>query len=79
MDEGSKSSTGVSIATKSFSKEDNLYICELLKSMYNLKVTCQSAGIEKQYKLKIHKESMEKLQTLIKPYMVGSMLNKINL
>lgn len=78
QDDGAKVSAGLKICTNSFTKEDVIYISSVIKKLYNLDNTVQSAGKENQYIIYFPKRSMENLSKLVKPYMVASMYYKLN-
>lgn len=65
----------------SFSYEDNLRLCEALKCKFNLTVTVNRNGYNKDgsiaYSIYIHSHSMSDLRRIVRPYFVDSMLYKL--
>jgi len=61
MDDGSLHNTfGAKLATQGFTKEECLFLKDLLTELYNLKVSINKTGTVNQYSLYIWKESMPK-------------------
>ena len=84
MDDGTWQGSGVRIATNCFTKEEQEFLCQVLKEKFNLKATIVRSGTSKStnaqhYNIYIHKESIPLLRELVKPYFVKSMLYKIGL
>lgn len=65
---------GFKIATHSFSIEDNLYIIDLLKEKYGLKVTLHKHG--NKVCIYIWKQSFPKLKAIVLPFFQESCLYK---
>jgi ubiquinol-cytochrome c reductase cytochrome b subunit len=78
MDDGGKISSGLKIATNSFSKSEVEYLATLLRNNYGLKVSVISAGYINQYNLYFSKSSMKILAQIVKPYLHTSMFYKLN-
>jgi ubiquinol-cytochrome c reductase cytochrome b subunit len=78
MDDGSVASSGLKIATNSFTQAEVQMLCDILKRKYNLMATINSAGVPNQYNIYISKYSMEALSNIVVPYMHPSMYYKIN-
>lgn len=91
MDDGSKVSGGIKLSTNNFTKEEVLFLCEILINKFGLKATIQSAGVKpnplfsleenvkkNQYIIYISKTSMIKLFEIIKTYIHPSMKYKLN-
>lgn len=76
MGDGSKVSGGCKQSTNSFTKSDCEKICILQKKKYNIYATVNSAGTSNQWVIYIWKKSMSTLISIVKPYMVKSMLYK---
>jgi hypothetical protein len=70
-------SSGLKLATNSFSLKDCEYLADLLNQKYNLKASVQSAGVKNQYIIYISKYSIPLLNDIISPYVVNSMKYKI--
>jgi len=77
MDDGGATGYGLKLATNSFTHEDCLRLCAILKDLYGLKVNPQGAGVPGQWHLYVHSESMEKLAQIVKPSMHPSMYYKL--
>jgi ubiquinol-cytochrome c reductase cytochrome b subunit len=78
MDDGSKSSTGLKIATNSFTLQEIEFLCKVLNDKYKIEARPNSAGVLNQYFIYIPKYSINVLSKLIKPYMVSSIHYKLN-
>ena len=78
QDDGSKVSSGLKIATNSFTYEEVNFLAEVLRDKYQFKVSVQKAGALNQYNLYFSKNSMNKLVEIIKPYMHTTMYYKLN-
>lgn len=82
-DDGAKLSSGIKLCTNSFTKAENLFLCELLFKKYNIKATIQLSGgisqnLTTQYIIYLHKSSMKTLANIILPYIHPSMKYKLN-
>lgn len=77
MDDGSRVGSGLKLCTNSFSFEDITGLTLVLKELYGIISSVQSAGVPNQYILYIWSESMPIVRQLVKPYMVSSMLYKL--
>lgn len=79
MQDGSRQKgQGISIATNCFTYEECVFLATLLASTYNLKTSVVSAGVQNQWKVTIWKESMPKINKLLKEHIIGNMERKIN-
>lgn len=63
MDDGCKSKNGYVLATQSFSKEDNLFFIDFLKSKFNLEATLWKRNV-----IYITNESKSLFRSLIEPF-----------
>ncbi len=84
MDDGTKQGEGLRISTNSFTKEDVLRLCHVLKKKYDIEGSPVISGYGRhtglvQYGLYIHVNSMDKLRLIVKPFFVQSMLYKLGL
>lgn len=77
MDDGSRVGQGIKWSTNSFLYEDCLRLSKVLFDIYGLRTSVHSAGVPNQYVIYVLKESMPLLRTIVKPYMVPSMLYKL--
>lgn len=77
MGDGTKSGSGLSIATNSFKHEDLLRTQLFLKKKYDFTVGVNKCGYDNQYVLYFHAKTMPKLASLVKPYFVESMTYKL--
>ena len=75
---GGKSSSGLKIATNSFSLDEVENLANILRKKYNLKTSVIKTGALNQYNLYISKTSMKDLVEIIKPYFHSSMYYKLN-
>lgn len=83
MDDGCAASSGLKIASNSFSKADVQILCNILKEKYGLNATVNKAGViwppqAEQYCIYISKYSMPTLASIVRPYMHPSMYYKLN-
>jgi ubiquinol-cytochrome c reductase cytochrome b subunit len=78
MDDGGKVSSGLKIATNSFSKREVENLAILLRNKYGLKVSVISSGKINQYNLYFSKSTMKILTQIVKPYLHPSMYYKFN-
>ena len=78
MDDGGKASSGLKIATNSFSLDEVENLANILRKKYNLKTSVIKTGALNQYNLYISKRSMKDLVEIIKPYFHTSMYYKLN-
>ena len=53
MDDGSKISSGLKLATNSFSYSDCLFLVKILYNNFNLKASVNSSGVIDQYNIYI--------------------------
>lgn len=60
---------GIKLSTNSFTKEECIFLSEVLRLKFNLKTSVISAGKENQFCISIWKESMTNLTELVKPYL----------
>lgn len=67
---------GVLITTNCFTKEECLFLANLLTELFDLKTSVVSAGFPNQWSICICKSSLSKLKLLIGPYMIGNMYRK---
>ena len=79
MDDGGWTNYGVRIATNSFTLKEVELLSYILKSKYNLETTIQNISKKNQYSLYIKKQSLNKLKSIVGPYIHTSMLYKINM
>lgn len=79
MDDGSKLNQGAKIATNCFSLHEVEFLSSILKNKFNINSAPNVGGKNKGYEVHIVNSSMGTLSKLIKPYMVNSMLYKLNI
>ena len=78
MQDGSRQAgQGVSLATHSFSYEDNVRLAELLTSKYGLKTSVIRTGKEGQWRISIWKRSMPDFVRIVSPHMCPTMHYKL--
>lgn len=83
MDDGSKSqSGGLILSTEGFDKTSIDLLCSVLSNKYGLTVTTPKNGVNRQgnsrYRIYVSANSMLKLRSIIKPYIIPSMSYKID-
>lgn len=83
MDDGSGLNKGVKLATHGFTKEECLYLVDLLKLKFHLKASIHNQGKSKDgsknlYSIYIWKESMPIFYKLITPYLLPQMKYKLH-
>lgn len=78
QDDGGKVSSGLKIATNSFTYDEVNFLAKILRDKYNFKVSVIKAGALNQYNLYISKSSMKDLVEIIKPYLHSTMYYKLN-
>lgn len=78
MDDGSKyKNKGIKFCTNCFSLKDVKNLADILQKKYDLKTSIHQTGYINQYNLYIQKSSMDKLKSLVKPFIHETMLYKI--
>ena len=77
MDDGSRDSRQLRINSQSFSKEENLFLRDLLDAKLGIKATLNQD--KEKYRLRISARSMRALAQLVKPNIIPSMLYKLPL
>lgn len=77
IDDGTRSGSGLSIATNSFKYEDLLKIQKYFKRSYDFKVSINKSGKENQFVLYFHSKSMPMLANYIKPFFVENIKHKL--
>lgn len=77
MDDGNKVGSGFRLNTQSFTKEENLFLINVLKENFGLKCSLHthSKGL---YRIYISSKSMSNFRDLVSLYFVPSMMYKIN-
>lgn len=75
MDDGCKANNGLKLATNNFTYNENIILKEILINKYKLYVSINSVG-KNQYNLYISPISMKLLYTIVKPYIIPSMIYK---
>lgn len=75
MDDGGAQNKGLMLCTYCFSKEDTLLLCSILEEKYALKCTIHSKATGPV--IYIWPESMDKLCSIVLPYMIPSMAYKV--
>ena len=69
---------GLKWSTNAFSYEDCIKLCDILWTNFNLKTSIQRSGLQDQYVIYVFKESIPHLRKLVQPYIVNSILYKLN-
>lgn len=70
QDDGSKTRNAFEIATLSFSKEENILLCQVMKENFNIDCTVQKAATGSGHRIYIRVDSMERLRKLVAPYFI---------
>ena len=79
MDDGCWTNNGVRISTNCFKLKEVKLLRDVLSPKYNLETTIQNISKKNQYSLYIKKQSLNKLKSIVGPYIHTSMLYKINM
>lgn len=79
MDDGSKTSHSVKIATNGFTHSEVYTLCNLFQEKYNIICSVQKGGKDKGYVLYVSNKSLESFRSLVKPYMLRCMLYKLGI
>jgi ubiquinol-cytochrome c reductase cytochrome b subunit len=69
MDDGTKTGSGLSLATNCFFEGDLTRIQKILLAKYNLKTSLHKTGVKNQFRIYIWSNSMPILRQLVKPYL----------
>jgi hypothetical protein len=77
MDDGSSLGKGARIATNCFTLEEVNFLCNILKSKYNIIATPNKSGKDKGFILYIHINSMKIFTKIVKPYLLPSLYYKL--
>ena len=77
MDDGSKLGKGAKIATNGYELSELKSIIIILKDKYNLEATYHKGAINKGHTIYIPSKSMKLFSSIVKPYILPSMLYKI--
>jgi ubiquinol-cytochrome c reductase cytochrome b subunit len=77
MDDGSSLGKGVRIATNCFTLEEVNFLCNVLKSKYNIIATPNKCGKDKGHIIYIHVNSMKIFTNIVKPYLLPSLYYKL--
>lgn len=75
MDDGSNTKESYTLSTHNFSFQDQERIVEFLKNKFNITATITKDRLK--FKLRIGKHEYQKLNTVIEPYIIPSMIYKI--
>lgn len=78
MDDGGIVSSGLKLATNSFTKDDVQFLCNVLRDKYGIVATVNSAGVANQYCIYVSKQSMALLASIVAPHIHPSMKYKLN-
>jgi hypothetical protein len=78
MGDGARLPYGLTLCTDSFSIQDTVRLMNVLIIRYGLICTLRARG-KGQYRIYISSKSMDLLRSIVKPYMIPSMLYKIHL
>ena len=76
MDDGSRLSSGLKIATNIFTINEVEFLANILRNKYNLKTSIIKTGALDQYNIYIPKSSMNDLVNIIRPFLHTSMYYK---
>jgi hypothetical protein len=79
MDDGSKTGSGFRLNTQSFTKDENLFLIQILKDNFNLDCSLHLQNKKgNHFRIYIKAKSMPDFKFLISPYFYDSMLYKLN-
>ena len=76
MDDGSNTKESFTLNTHSFLRQEQLYIVDFLKNNY--KITATLVKDRNKFKIRINKSSYQKFINIIKPFIIPSMIYKID-
>ena len=79
MDDGSKSGSGVRIATNCFSYKEIEFLCNILYKKFKLIATIHSSGPNKGYTVYIQKQSLPLFISIVKGHMLPSLYYKLGI
>jgi LAGLIDADG DNA endonuclease family/NADH-Ubiquinone oxidoreductase (complex I), chain 5 N-terminus len=77
MVDGSSLGKGARIATNCFTLEEVKFLCNVLKSKYNIIATPNKCGKDKGHIIYIHVNSMKIFTNIVKPYLLPSLYYKL--
>ena len=77
MDNGSSLGKGARIATNCFTLEEVNFLCNVLKSRYNIIAIPNKCGKDKGHIIYIHVNSMKIFTNIVKPYLLPSLYYKL--
>jgi hypothetical protein len=75
MADGGVRKNGMMLSTYSFSREENVLLCSMLWELYGLKCTIHTKA--EGPSIYVWPESMDKLRSIVLPYMIPSMRYKV--
>lgn len=79
MQDGSRQQEqGITLATNSYTKQDCIFLANILYNKYALKTSVIKAGFANQWKINIKKESMGLLVSIVSKHIVPEMQYKLN-
>ena len=76
MDDGGKTSAGIKLCTNAFTYSDVEKLAFILTIKYSLKTSIHKTGKPNQYVIYIHKQSLQLLFDIVKPYLHETMYYK---
>ena len=76
MDDGSNTKESFTLNTHSFLRQEQLYIVDFLKNNY--KITATLVKDRNKFQIRINKSSYQKFINIIKPFIIPSMIYKID-
>lgn len=76
MNNGRKSDSGLILTTSSFKYEELLLLIDALYNNYKIQANIQSIELKDEYLIYITPSSMQKLASIVKPYIIPSMKYK---
>jgi LAGLIDADG DNA endonuclease family len=77
MVDGSSLDKGARIVTNCFSLEEVNFLCNVLKSRYNIIATLNKCGKDKGHIIYIQDNSMKLFTKIVKPYLLPSLYYKL--
>ena len=79
MQDGSRQQKqGINLATNCFTYEECIFLANILTDKFNLKTSVVKAGKENQWKISIHKASMQDLASIVGKYIIPEMRYKLD-
>lgn len=78
MQDGSRQSgQGINLATHSFTKQECIFLANILSSKFNLETSVVKSGHEGQWRISVKKKSLKLLASIVSEHIVPEMQYKL--